>query len=76
MLNSYDLYYQVLSYNNWYIKILIFIRLHISRIYVSSDEYAPKLTKCYTLSSREVKATNPDHKTKDILIQYCIKSRK
>ena len=28
-------------------------------------EYAPKFTKYYTLSSREVKSTNPDHKTKE-----------
>ena len=39
-------------------------------------EYAPELTKCYTLSSSEVKPTDSEHKTKktyDILIQYCRK---
>ena len=37
ILSSYNLYYQILTYKTWYIKILIFIRLHIIWIYVSSE---------------------------------------
>ena len=50
ILKSYNLYCQVLGYNTKYIKILIFIRLHINLTYVTSEVLSSNLVVFYWMN--------------------------